>query len=397
MVNQTGAGALFFLQGACMNNLGHNPTVVVFSLEYEVNACAAIRILGPMLANNWNVIWGVKQDSSGISFELDVARRADVIIIQRQFPCKFTEKILRFIMTLGIPVAYDLDDMFLDLPTYHPNYDSFKKHTPYIKWILKEADIITVSTIPLKERLGKHTNRPIHVKPNIVDFNLFYSLPRLRNNQFNFLVSGTSSHQRDWTIIEEPIAEILKIHENNVNVVFFGEAPKKFFNHPSVKIIGFQPNYKQYSIQLKGLDVHAALIPLEDTKFNQGKSNIKWLEYSAAGIPGAYSDVKPYNSSISHERNGLLVKNDPDSWFNAMNQLIVDSEKTANIIKNAQCEVREQHSFENSLNEYTSTVKRLFGQEHKHEILSELPIFHHCLYNNINSFLDKHILWRFKN
>ncbi len=377
------------------NHLGRKPTIVVYSYDDEASACSFIRILSPMLASNWNVIWASKRGSSGFSFNIELAYQADVILIHRLFPSQGTEKILRSIMALGIPVIYDLDDLFLDVPSCdHPTYQKF---APYIKWILKEADIITVSTIPLKVSLSKYTGRPIHVKPNMVNFNLFATPLRVCNKQFNFLVSGTNTHQRDWAIIEEPIAEILKIYREKVNVIFFGDTPKRFIDHPSVKIIDFQPNYKQYAAQLSELDVHAALIPLEDTKYNQVKSNIKWLEYSATGIPGAYSDITPYSSCISHERNGLLVKNNSESWFNAINQLIIDSEKTAHIIINAQREVLERHSIENSLDKYTSTVNSLIGQVHKHDILSELPIAHYRLYNNIKILVDKHITWRFKN
>lgn len=374
----------------------HKPTIVVYSYGSETDATSIIRMLDPMLASNWNVIWASKRDDSGISFNLDVAYQADAIIIQRHFPSKYTEKILRLIMTLGIPVVYDLDDMFLDVPSHHPSYDSLRKHAPFIKWVLKEADVITVSTVPLKKSLSKYTSRAIHVKPNIVNFNLFAALPRFHNDQFNFLISGTPTHRRDWIVLEEPIAEILKIYGKNVGIVFFGEIPKRFFDHPSVNFIDFQSNYKQYAAHLKELNVHAALIPLENTKFNQCKSNIKWLEYSASGIPGAYSDITPYNSSISHGRNGLLVKNNQDSWFNAMKELMVDSEKTTHMIKNAQSEVFNQYSIENSLDEYTTAISNLFGQEHKSNRFSELPIFHYRLRDNIKRSLDKHIIWRFK-
>ena len=267
----------------------------------------------------------------------------------------------------------------------------------YIKWIIREADIITVSTIPIKKSLSKYTRRPIHVVPNVIDFNLFAAPTRVRNQQFNFLVSGSKTHQRDWAIIEEPIAEILNKYEKKVNVIYFGDVPKRFFGHPSVKVINFQPNYNQYAAQLKGLEVHAALIPLESIEFNYGKSNIKWLEYSATGIPGIYSDITPYNSCIRHEHNGLLVKNDQESWFNAMNQLIVNSEKTTHIIKNAQREILKKHSIKNSVNEYTSVINSLYGYKHKQRILSELPIFHYQLYDNITNLINKHVTWRFKN
>ncbi len=373
---------------------GHKPTIVVYSYERQTDACSVIRILDPMLARDWNVIWASKRDGSDISFDLDVAYQADVIIIHRMFPSKFTEKILRVIVMLGIPVVYDLDDLFLNVsPSHRPAY---RKYVPYIKWILKEADIVIVSTPELKKTLSKYTARPIHVKQNIIDFNLFISPPRLRNNQFNFLVSGTPSHQRDWAILEAPIVELLNIYGEKIKFMFFGDTPKRFIDHPSVNIINYQPNYKLYAKQLKELNVHAALIPLIDTNYNQCKSNIKWLEYSAAGIPGAYSDITPYNSCISHEQSGLLVKNDPESWFNAMNQLIVDTEKTAHLIKNAQSEVLEKYSIENALAEYTSTVNSLFGKEHQNNTFSELPILHCRLHDNIKSMLDTHITWRFK-
>ena len=142
---------------------GHKPTIVVYSYEPETFSCSIIRILDPMLARDWNVIWATNRDSSGHSFNLDVAYQADVIIIHRMFPSKYTEKVLRFVITLGIPIVYDLDDLFLNVsPSHRPTYQKF---APYIKWILKEADIITVSTLQLKKSLSKYTSRPIHVKP----------------------------------------------------------------------------------------------------------------------------------------------------------------------------------------------------------------------------------------
>ncbi len=373
---------------------GHKPTIVVYSYEPETFSCSIIRIVDPMLANGWNVIWASNRNSTGISFDLDAAYQADVIIIHRMFPSKYTEKILRVIITLGVPVVYDLDDLYLNVSPSHRS--TYKKFAPYIKWILKEADVITVSTLQLKKSLSQYTGRPIQVKPNIIDFDLFAAHPRSRSKRFNFIVSGTPSHQRDWAIIEEPIEEILKIYGEKITFMFFGDTPKRFIDHPSVNIIDFQPNYKHYAKQLKELDVHAALIPLIDTNYNQCKSNIKWLEYSAAGIPGAYSDITPYNSCITHEQNGLLVNNNATSWFDAMNRLIIDPEKTADLIKNAQREVLEKYSIESSLIEYTSTVNSLFGQKHQHNIFSELPIFHYHLYDNMKNFLDRHIMWRFK-
>ena len=375
--------------------LGRRPKVVVYSLDSEVHACAIIRILAPLQLENWDVVWATKSDHSGFSFDLEVAREADLIIIQRHFPAEFTEKILHAITRLKVPIIYDLDDMFLDVPPFHPHYNDLSKRVPYITWILKEADLVTVSTTPLQEALKKHTARPIHVLPNLVDWGLFNAPPRPRNRQFNLLISGTPTHQGDWSIIEEPLIETLNIHKDDVNAIFFGEIPKRFSDHPSVQLIDFQPDYKSYASRLRGLDIHAALVPLEDTAFNQCKSDIKWLEYSAAGIAGIFSNITPYSSTIKNGETGLLVNNTADAWFHGMEHLLDNPEAASVMIENARREVRAHHSIEALSGPYVAVFADLLGRKHVRNLFSDLPILPARLGAHAHRFLDKHILWRF--
>lgn len=376
-------------------SLGSRLKIVVYSLDHETNACAIIRILAPMIAKNFDVVWATKRDRSGLSIDLDIARKADVIIIQRHFPAAFTEKALRTIVGLKVPIVYDLDDMFLDVPPFHPDYNDLSPRAPYIKWILKEADLVTVSTTPLQEALKKYTTRPIHIQPNLVDWSLFDAPSRPRNRQFNLLVSGTPTHQGDWSIIEEPLAEILNIHRDNVNAIFFGELPKRFSDHPAVRLVNFQADYRSYASRLRELDIHAALVPLEDTKFNRCKSNIKWLEYSAAGIAGVFSNILPYNSSIRNSGTGLLVNNTADAWFQGMEYLLANPEATFAMIENARREVREHHSIGSISDKYLTVFNDLLGQKHVRNLFSELPILPARLGAHAHQFLDRHILWRF--
>lgn len=374
---------------------GHRPKVVVYSLDHKVWACAVIRILAPMQYLNWDVVWAAKQDSAGFSFDLEVAHKADLIIIQRHFPAAFTERALRSILRLKVPIIYDLDDAFLDVSSVHPHHKILSERVPYIRWLLKEADLISVSTKPLQESLKKYTTRPIVVQPNLVDWTLFDKPASQRINQFNFLISGTATHQGDWSIIEEPLAEILNVYKKDVNAIFFGEIPHKFSNHPSARLINFQPDYASYATCLRELDIHAALTPLEDTKFNRCKSNIKWLEYSAAGISGIFSDITPYNSSIKNGETGLLVRNSADAWFHGMKQLLENPEAASAMIVNARGEVREHYSIQASSDAYAAVFNDLIGQKHVHNLFSELPILQKRLNTNARRFLDRNVLWRF--
>lgn len=385
-----------------MINLSHKqPSVVVFSADYEFNACAIIRLLDPLIATNWQVVWITEHYLQNNHFDFEVARRADLIIIQRHFPSASTAKILRKVLSFKVPVAYDLDDMFLDIPVSHPHYNGLKRRQPFVKWILNEADLVTVSTAPIQEAFRKHTSRPIHVNPNLVDWELFEAEPRSRDGRFNILISGSPTHRKDWEIIEEPLLEILNVYSGDVQAVFFGELPEKFVNNKSAQFIGFERKYRDYASSLRQLDVHAALVPLEDTWFNLCKSNIKWLEYAAAGIPGAYSDLTPYNSCIENEKNGILVKATTDSWYQALEYLINNTDSVGSMIARARQEVYDRFSVQNAANGYVEAFRGLIGTKHHQGFADDVSMLSHRLrvkfYEPIYSsrFMYRHILWRF--
>lgn len=379
---------------------GIAPNVVVYSPYSETHACAYIRIIAPMRAAKWNVIWAPKQGRSEQLIDVEIARTADLIVIQRQFPALSTEKVLKVLFRLRIPIAYDLDDMLLDVPTSHPSYVELDRRAPYIKWALKEVDVVTVSTLQLKESLEKYTSRPVRVQPNLVDWTLFNKQPRQRDGRFSFLISGTSTHRSDWALMEEPLAEILAKYEKVAKAVFFGQAPKRFADHSSVNFIDFEDHYGHYASRLRTLDIDAALVPLEDNSFNRCKSHIKWLEYSAAGMPGAYSDVAPYRASIRHRASGLLVTNTADSWLDAMDALISDPEATSFMIDNSRKQVHEEYSVENSTAKYIAIYDDFLGHKHRREIFSGLSTLGPRLMTrahrvvNGSPFFGRHVMWR---
>ncbi|WP_157204285.1 glycosyltransferase [Methylomonas koyamae] len=353
--------------------LKKNPIVAVYSKNTTTHACSVIRLLQPMLACNWKIIWNTERDCLNKIFDINTTKNADLIVIQREFPSKKTSEILSILLKLDIPIIYDIDDLLLDVQPSHERFFYYKKISPYIKWVIKEVDLVTVSTISLKNELTPHTNRPILVNQNLVNYNLFFNTARPRGDKFNILISGTSTHQNDWTIIREPILEILKSYNDQVRIIFFGDTIKDFIRHKSVNIVKFEPNYNTYAAQLKSLNINIALTPLINNKFNQCKSNIKWLEYSAAGIPGVYSDIAPYNSCIIDKKNGLLAQNNPESWFFAIANLLNNQEKANEIIKNAQKEVLEKYSITNCADKYLLSIQNKLGHKKSVRNFSQTP------------------------
>lgn len=82
-------------------------------------------------------------------------------------------------------------------------------------------------------------------------------------------------------------------------------------------------NKKNEVRDLQSLDI--GVYPLEDSQWVKGKSGLKAIQYMAFGIPTVASDLGINSEIISHEKNGLLVKNDED-WFEALKKLVEEPE-----------------------------------------------------------------------
>ncbi len=83
------------------------------------------------------------------------------------------------------------------------------------------------------------------------------------------------------------------------------------------------------------------LAPLEDSLFNRCKSGLKFLEYSALGIPGVYSRLEPYAELVIHGENGFLAA-DLSEWGEFLRRLILDPELRLGIGKAAKETVANQ-------------------------------------------------------
>jgi glycosyltransferase involved in cell wall biosynthesis len=83
------------------------------------------------------------------------------------------------------------------------------------------------------------------------------------------------------------------------------------------------------------VDWDIALAPLIDTPFNRCKSDIKFLDYSAIGVPGIYSRVPAYLSSVQHLETGWLVDNQVQTWTAALEECLNNKELRLQVSRNA--------------------------------------------------------------
>jgi glycosyltransferase involved in cell wall biosynthesis len=103
-----------------------------------------------------------------------------------------------------------------------------------------------------------------------------------------------------------------------------------------------------------------------NNRFNSCKSNITWLEFSACGIAGIYSDLTPYNSCIRSGQTGLFAGNSNEDWFNVIDLLVTNPSLRRDIARQARQEVLSNYSLASSkLGLYEETYGRILAQHRK--------------------------------
>ncbi len=212
---------------------------------------------------------------------------------------------------------------------------------------IRAAALVTVSTERLKEVYGRF-NPNIAVVPNGVDFEI-WPANNVKNDGFIRLgLFGSNTHYRDWKEIAETLARILKefpkvklcfnswyaVKEAYKQGARMDEMPltpqfPDFFEelglieHPQVEIYG-GTEINDWPKALANVGCDIGLAPLTNSAFNRGKSNLKYLEFSALRVPGVYEKLDPYQADVKHGENGFLASH-PADWYSCIKRLIEDA------------------------------------------------------------------------
>jgi hypothetical protein len=156
---------------------------------------------------------------------------------------------------------------------------------------------------------------------------------------------ATWSHKQEMQWLA-PILEKIQARYSQTQITIMGDArAQKIYNKiPRVKVLKALPwtEYVQYT-KLHVIDI--GLAPLLPSMFNEGRSPIKFFDYARCHAAGIFSDCYVYNELIEHQTNGLLLKNDPDLWFDQLCVLIENTVFRKELAHQAQLTVLE-HTFQ---------------------------------------------------
>ncbi len=134
--------------------------------------------------------------------------------------------------------------------------------------------------------------------------------------------SGTKTHDADFACAAPAILSLMRRHERlQLRIVGDLTLPPGFEAVAArvEEIAG--TNYRAYLGLLSVADI--AIAPLEDTVFNDAKSNIKFQEAAILGIPSVCSPRQSFRDVVVPGHNGLLADTTAE-WERALERLILD-------------------------------------------------------------------------
>jgi glycosyltransferase involved in cell wall biosynthesis len=328
-------------------------TVVGYSPYRWEHALTMLRIVHPLQQVGIKFIPGNLLSD----INLDYVSLADIIVVQREFPDAYEiyEQIVARARAEGKALVYEIDDLLLEIPDEHPD-KLLDYYTPSLFSVLRavvEADLVTTTTPTLLSYL-RPFNPNITLLPNTLDDSLWQIRPpRQKQNPYPVTIGymGSNTHSPDIQTLLPAFLNLLQRYGQDISFRFWGsEPPVELRDHPNVEHIPVTiSSYADFAAFFSQVEADIFIAPLNDSLFNRCKSPLKYFEYSSQGFPGVYSRIFPYESVITHGKNGLLASSS-EEWETGLALLIDDPSLRYQMAIEAQQDVQEnwllsQHAY----------------------------------------------------
>ncbi len=260
------------------------------------------------------------QAVADLYFNLQFLDKLDVLVFQRKANKKDIE-ILKEAKKRKILTVYDIEDNLWRVAPHNPGRGFWTNERLKIaETLTKKADLVTVTTKNLKNFV-KRLNPNVEVIRNYL-FSKYWSYsPPLEKPESLIVIgwSGSPSHSDDLKILKGVLEQV--IEKYNLKVIIQG-LPINPFSSPNVIFDPTWVRIREYPKKLRRYDI--GICPLENNQFNEAKSDLKFIEYGALGIPAVCSPVGEYQYTVKNEYNGFLAAK-PREWVKYLSLLVENS------------------------------------------------------------------------
>lgn len=273
------------------------------------------------------------------------------------FRCPYTEELGEFIRLakeLNKTVIYDIDDLVIDtkytdtikyLDTMSPEErKGYDEGVCNMQKVLKMCDAAITTTEGMAEEL-KHYVPKVFINRNTASEEML----QLSEEAYEKAVaektakgrktvklgyfSGSITHNDDFVLIQPAVAKIMeKYPQTELHIAGILDIPKEFEDFKERVIAHPFADWKKLPEMIASMDINLA--PLEESIFNEAKSENKWVEAALVRVPTIASNLGAFKRMIVHNETGILA-NTCEEWYKGLETLIVDTQKRERIAKAA--------------------------------------------------------------
>jgi glycosyltransferase involved in cell wall biosynthesis len=330
--------------------------------------CSVIRLLRPLSHPSI-------QAKLSLTHGLDLpAHPVDVLIIERMWDqtCDWErhKAMLQIVRKQSTKVIFEIDDDLLSLNSEIGDCDRpSTSQKMWLRQMIRFADVVIVSTPELADRFAG-LNPHIEIIENALDERLFersreFDLKK-SNGEIVFGYMGTFSHLDDLMSIIQPLRSVLARYRDRVRFEIVGiddsSVLKEAFTELPVSFLTVSPEsgiYENFTAWMQeNIRWDFGIAPLIDSIFTRSKSDIKFLDYGVQGIPGIFSDMPAYNTTVKHLVNGILAP-DTHSWETWLEKLILDAPLRVELAKQAHADIWGNRMLKLSAANWLKTLNKL--------------------------------------
>ena len=261
-----------------------------------------------------------------------------------------------------IPTYYDIDDLIFDgdeypepLETYSivskEFYAMLQMGVPLFHQAMAMCDYGIASTTDLARHMSKVVQTgTVHVLPNGLDHRNEHYLnttPKHTRRDDDFVIfygSGTKAHNSDFLDLAGKALNVVMRKYPHVRLVIAGylELDGSFDGlRRQITCIDWVSNLEDYWSILKEADLNIAV--LADHATTNAKSEIKWIEAAALGLPSVVSATHRYRE-VLEDGVDALIATDADEWTACLERMITDAALRGELVKNAHKKLRTSYS-----------------------------------------------------
>ena len=268
------------------------------------------------------------------------------------FRCPITNEVREFIelaKSENKTVFFDIDDLVIDqkytntikyLKTMSKEeLDLYNDGVNRTKETLKMCDYAITTTERLAEELKNYVNE-VYINRNVASEKMtelsIKAIEKVKKDDSKIIMSylsGSITHNDDFKLIMPVVKRLMKENENlYLKVVGLLDIPDELEEFKDRLLTDPFVSWLELPKIIASIDINLA--PLEESIFNEAKSENKWVEAALCKVVTVASNFGAFKTCITDNVDGLLCDTEKD-WYEKLSKVIKDKEYRNKIANNA--------------------------------------------------------------